>query len=109
MPAGGFGTSTTQNIGNISPGRKIISVYVDVDTAFSSYSGNVLPNVEVGTLGDPDIYCDSPSNDLTTLGSYVCTPDYVYPATETQDQTIRVRCNHYSASNGNVTVKLTYV
>ena len=29
MPAGGFGTSTTQNIGNISPGRKIISVYVD--------------------------------------------------------------------------------
>ena len=109
MPAGGFGTSTTQNIGNISPGRKIISVYVDVDTAFSSYSGNVLPNVEVGTLGDPDIYCDSPSNDLTTLGSYVCTPDYVYPSTETQDQTIRVRCNHYSASAGNVTVKLTYV
>jgi len=109
MPAGGFGTSTTQNIGNISPGRKIISVYVDVDTAFSSYSGNVLPNVEVGTLGDPDIYCDSPSNDLTTLGSYVCTPDFVYPATETQDQTIRVRCNHYSASAGNVTVKLTYV
>ena len=109
MPAGGFGTSTTQNIGNISPGRKIISVYVDVDTAFSSYTGNVLPNVEVGTLGDADIYCDSPSNDLTTLGSYVCTPDYVYPATETQDQTIRVRCNHYSASNGNVTVKLTYV
>ena len=44
MPAGGFGTSTTQNIGNISPGRKIISVYVDVDTAFSSYSGNVLPS-----------------------------------------------------------------
>ena len=109
MPAGGFGTSTTQNIGNISPGRKIISVYVDVDTAFSSYSGNVLPNVEVGTLGDPDIYCDSPSNDLTTLGSYVCTPDFVYPSTETQDQTIRVRCNHYSASAGNVTVKLTYV
>ena len=109
MPAGGFGTSTTQNIGNISPGRKIISVYVDVDTAFSSYSGNVLPNVEVGTLGDPDIYCDSPSNDLTTLGSYVCTPDFVYPSTETQDQTIRVRCNHYQASNGNVTVKLTYV
>ena len=109
MPAGGFGTSTTQNIGNISPGRKIISVYVDVDTAFSSYSGNVLPNVEVGTLGDPDIYCDTPSNDLTTLGSYVCTPDFVYPATETQDQTIRVRCNHYSASAGNVTVKLTYV
>ena len=109
MPAGGFGTSTTQNLGNISAGRKIVSVYVDVDTAFTSYSGNVLPNIEVGDISDPDQFCDSPSNDLTTAGSYVCTPDYVYPATETQDMTIRARCNHYQASAGNVTVKLTYV
>ena len=109
MPAGGFGTSTTQNLGNISAGRKIISVYIDVDTAFSSYTGNVLPNIEVGDISDPDQFCDSPSNDLTTAGSYVCTPDYVYPATETQDMTIRARCNHYQASAGNVTVKLTYV
>lgn len=109
MPAGGFGTSTTQNLGNISAGRKIVSVYVDVETAFSSYSGNVLPNVEVGDISDPDQFCDSPSNDLTTAGSYVCTPDYVYPDTSTQDMTIRARCNHYQASAGNVTIKLTYV
>ena len=109
MPAGGFGTSTTQNLGNISAGRKIVSVYVDVDTAFSSYSGNVLPNIEVGDITDPDQFCDSPSNDLTTTGSYVCTPDYVYPDTETQDMIIRARCNHYQATAGNVTVKLTYV
>ena len=109
MPAGGFGTSTTQNLGNISAGRKIVSVYVDVETAYTGYSGNVLPNVEVGNISDPDQFCDSPSNDLTTAGSYVCTPDFVYPESETQDMTIRARCNHYQASAGNVTVKLTYV
>ena len=109
MPAGGFGTSTTQNLGNISAGRKIVSVYVDVETAFSSYSGNVLPNVEVGDISDPDQFCDSPSNDCTTAGSYVCTPDYVYPSSSTQEMTIRARCNHYSANVANVIVKLTYV
>ena len=109
MPVGGFGTSTTQNIGNISPGRKIQSVSVDVNTVFTGYSGNVLPNIEVGTLADPDIYCDSPSNDLTEDASFICNPEYVYPSSETQDQTIRARCNHYGATAGNVTVKLTYI
>jgi len=33
----------------------------------------------------------------------------VYPESETQDMTIRARCNNYQASAGNVTVKLTYV
>ena len=35
MPAGGFGNSTTNNLGNISPGRKIMNVTVNVDTAFA--------------------------------------------------------------------------
>ena len=109
MPAGGFGNSTTNNLGNISPGRKIMNVTVNVDTAFAGYSGNVLPNVEVGTIADADIYVDEVSNDLTETADFVTTPDYVYPATETQDQVIRVRCNHYQASAGNVTVTLTYV
>jgi len=109
MPAGGFGNSTTNNLGNISPGRKILNVTVSVDTAFSGYSGSVLPNIEIGTIANPDAYCDSPSNDLTELSDFICTPDYVYPATETQDQLIRARCNHYQSTAGNVTVTLTYV
>lgn len=108
MPVGGFGTSTTTNMGNISPGRKIQSVSVEVHTAFSGHSGGS-PNIEVGTIADPDTYCDSPSNDLTEAVSYICNPEYVYPNSNTQDQTIRARCNHYNASAGNVTVKLTYV
>ena len=108
MPVGGFGTSTTTNMGNISPGRKIQSISVEVHTNFTGHSGGS-PNIEVGTIADPDIFCDSPSNDLTALGSYLCNPEYVYPASETQDITVRARCNHYNASAGNVTVKLTYV
>ena len=109
MPTGGFGNSTTNNLGNISPGRKILNVTVSVDTTFSGYSGSTLPNIEIGTIADPDAYCDSPSNDLTELADFVCTPDYVYPATNTQDQLIRARCNHYQSTAGNVTVTLTYV
>jgi hypothetical protein len=109
MPVGGFGSSTTQNLGNISPGRKIQSVSVDVHTAFTGHSGDITPNIEVGNINDPDQYCDSPSNDLTEQTSFLCNPEYVYPASETQDETIRVRCNHYGATAGNVTVKLTYV
>lgn len=109
MPVGGFGSSTTQNLGNISPGRKIQSVSVDVHTAFTGHSGDITPNIEVGNINDPDQYCDSPSNDLTEQTSFLCNPEYVYPASETQDETIRARCNHYGATAGNVTVKLTYV
>lgn len=109
MPAGGFGNSTTNNLGNISPGRKILNVTVSTNVVFTGYSGSILPNIEVGTQVDPDVYCDSPSNDLTELGDYVCTPDYVYPATETQDQLLRARCNHYGSTAGNCTVTITYV
>ena len=109
MPAGGFGTSSTQNLGNISPGRKITSISVTVETPFSGYTGNVLPNVEVGTLADADIFFDDVSNDLTELTMFLQNPEYVYPATNTQDLLLRARCNHYGATAGNVSVKLTYV
>ena len=34
-----------------------------------------LPNIEIGTIADPDVYCDSPSNDLTIeAGSHICNP-----------------------------------
>jgi hypothetical protein len=96
-------------MGNISPGRKIQSVSVEVITPFTGHSGNITPNIEIGNLGDSDKYCDAPSNDLTEQTSFLCNPEYVYPASETQDETIRARCNFYGASAGNVTVKLTYV
>lgn len=110
MPVGGFGVSTTNLLGNISPGGKIVSVAVEINTTFSGHSGGE-PNIEVGTLADPDVYCDSPSNDLTESAgdTFLCQPEYVWPSTETQDLEVRARCNHYNASAGSVTVILTYV
>ena len=109
MPVSGFGVSTTQSMGNISPGRRIISVGIEVNTVFSGYSGSVLPNIELGTLADADVFVDDVSNDLTDDSSFISYPEYVYPATETQDLVIRARCNHYQSTAGNVTIKLTYV
>jgi len=109
MPAVGFGNSTTNTLGNISPGRKITSVSFDVHTAFSGYSGNIIPNIEVGVLGQPAEFVASSANDLTDTTEFYVNPEYVYPASNSQDLQIRVRCNHYGATSGNVTVKLTYV
>ncbi len=109
MPAVGFGNSTTQVLGNISPGRKIVSVSMELNTAFSGYTGNILPNVEVGTSADQDMFVDDVSNDLTDTSAQIVHPEYVYPASSSQDLQIRVRCNHYRSTSGNVTVKLTYV
>jgi len=109
MPITGFGTSTTQNLGNISPGRKITSVSVEVDTPFAGYTGNILPNVEVGTIADPDIFFDDVSNELTESITFYQTPEYLYDSLNEQDLVIRARCNHYGATNGNVTVKVTFV
>jgi hypothetical protein len=110
MPAAGFGNSTTNTLGNISPGRKIVSVSMEIDTAFSGYAGNILPNIEVGTVADQDIFVADVSNDLTdSTVDFIVHPEYVYPASNSQDLQIRVRCNHYQSTSGNVTVKLTYV
>ena len=109
MPAVGFGNSTTNLLGNISPGRKITSVSFDVHTAFSGYSGNITPNIEVGVLATPAQFVASDTNDLREVTEFYVNPEYVYPASNSQDLQIRVRCNHYQSSAGNVTVKLTYV
>jgi|TARA_B110000444_G_scaffold250992_1_gene278230 hypothetical protein len=109
MPAGGFGNSTTNNLGNISQGRKIVSVSAEVHTAFTGYSGSIEPNIEVGTVADPDQFCDSPSNDLTETSDFMCFPEFIHPANAGQELIIRARCNHYTSSAGNVTVKVTYV
>ena len=108
MPVSGFGTATTNTLGNISPGCKITSVSIEVTTAFSGHSGGV-PSVEIGTTGDPDQFVDDPSNDLTEVVTFMPVSEYVWPATETQDLEIKARCNHYNASAGVVTVKLTYI
>jgi len=108
MPVGGFGTATTNTLGNISPGAKITSVAIEVTTAFTGHSGGT-PSIEIGTTVDPDQFVDDPSNDLTEVITFMPTSEYVYPSTETQDLVVKARCNHFNATAGVVTVKLTYI
>ena len=108
MPVSGFGTATTNTLGNISPGCKITSVSIEVTTAFSGHSGGV-PSIEIGTTADPDQFVDDPSNELTEVITFMPTSEYVHPATATQDLEIKARCNHYNATGGVVVVKLTYI
>ena len=49
------------------------------------------------------------SNDCTSAEMFISNPEYTYPASENQEQLIKVRCNHYGATAGNVTIKLTYI
>lgn len=107
MPVGGFGVATTQLLGNISPGRRLLNVVVDVTTAFTGASST--PNIQVGTLADPDAYVPASSNALDEATQFEYSPNYVYPATETQDLQVRARCTHNNATSGNVTVRITYV
>lgn len=107
MPVGGFGVATTQLLGNISPGRRLLNVVVDVTTAFTGASST--PNIQVGTLADPDAYVPATSNALDEATQFEYSPNYVYPATETQDLQVRARCTHNNATSGNVTVRITYV
>ena len=108
MPVSGFGTATTNTLGNISPGCKITSVSIEVTTAFAGHSGGT-PSIEIGTTADPDQFVDDPSNELTEVVTFMPTSEYLYPSTETQDLQIKARCNHYNASSGVVVVKLTYI
>ena len=105
-PIAGGGSSTTQNLGSISPGRKITTISVDVSQAFNS----VTPaTVEVGILADPDQFMTVSDSDLNTVEDYIVLPEYVHAATETSELVVQARLNHYSATDGVVTVKVTYL
>ena len=109
MPAVGFGNSTTNTLGNISPGRKITGISFQINTPFSGYAGVTLPNIEIGTVANASLFVNSSRSDLTDSVEFMINPEYLYPASNSQDLQIRARCNHYQSSAGNVTVKLTYV
>jgi hypothetical protein len=109
MPAAPGGDFTVQNMGSISPGRKIVSVGIEVVAVFSGFAGNISPNVQVGTISEPDLLVSSSSNDLSEQQQFIVNPEYVHPEQSETELTIRARCNHFGATAGQVTIKLTYV
>ena len=106
-PVGGFGNSQNYDLGNVSPGGKIQSVSVDVHTAFTGGSQDA--TVGVGTTGDNDLLHSANDNDLTATGSYISNPEYLWPSSNSAEFETNLRVNHYGATAGNVTIKVTYI
>lgn len=101
------GNTIVQEMGNVSPGRKITSVSVDVDNILVGATNT--PTVTVGTLAVPDLFMDSNTSVLTEQSVFITNPEYVHDATNTQDIVVYATINHYGATAGNVVVKLTYI
>lgn len=108
-PVAGFGNSTNQTLGNISQGRKITTISVTVNTPLSGHTS--APTIEVGTAANVRQFMASSTNDLTESAgtTFFITPEYLWPATESSELSLRARLNHYGATIGNVTVRLTYI
>ena len=106
-PVGGFGNSTNNDMGNVSPGGKIQSVSVEIHTAFTG--GTQDTTIEVGTQSDTDFLHGQDDNDPSSTGGYITNPEYVWPSSNTDELEINARINHYGATAGNATVKVTYI
>ena len=106
-PVGGFGNSTNNDMGNVSPGGKIQSVSVEIHTAFTGGSQDT--TIEVGTQSDTDFLHGQDDNDPSSTGGYITNPEYVWPSSNTAELEVNARVNHYGATAGNATVKVTYI
>ena len=106
-PIGGFGNSQNYDLGNVSPGGKIQSVSVDIHTAFTGGSQDA--TIEVGTTTDNDLLHGPDDNDPSSVGGYLSNPEYIWPSSNSAEFETNFRINHYGATAGNVTVKVTYI
>jgi len=108
-PGSGFGGVQTQDLANISPGARIIDIGVEVTTALSNWTGSNAPTIEVGTASDLDQFLTGDESDLETAGDYTANPNYLYPATQTNDLSLKARIYHRGATAGAFSIRVTYV
>tara|TARA_R110001592_G_scaffold326170_1_gene606924 strand:+ start:2318 stop:4330 length:2013 start_codon:yes stop_codon:yes gene_type:complete len=106
-PISGFGNSKDHDLGNVSPGGKIQSVSIDIHTPFTGGSQDT--TMEVGTTADHDLLHGVDDNDPGSVGGYLSNPEYIWPSSNSAEFETNFRINHYSATAGNVTVKVTYI
>ena len=99
----------TVNLANISPGARIVDVSVEVTTALGNYTGATEPTVDVGTAADLDQFMTGEESDLSSAGTYTANPNYLYPATQSVDLSLKARISHRSATQGDFVVTVTYV
>jgi len=90
----------TTNIANISVGRRVQSVLVDVTTAFDTPA-----TLRVGVGASTQILASESQSDLRRVGTYEITPEYFSPS----EDIINVTLSTNLATIGNVAITVTYV
>lgn len=108
-PGGGFGGVQTVDIGNISPGCRILNVAVNCTFPVTTYVGADAPSVEVGTPSDLNQFMDEDSSDLSSVGFYAIDSGYIYPSSQQTDLVIKARIYHRSATMGAFNIVVTYI
>lgn len=101
------GNVDVQALGSVSPGRKITTVSVEVTDTLTG--GTSLPELFVGISADPDLLMAPTDSNLQIVDDYVVLPEYVHPSGSGSELNIQAVLNHYDASKGIVTVKVTYL
>jgi hypothetical protein len=90
----------TNDLANISVGRRIQAVLVDVTTPFDTQA-----TLTVGIGGNTQELATAGQSDLTRTGTYEITPDYFAPG----EGVINITLNTNAATTGDVAVTVTYV
>ena len=108
-PGGGFGGVQTVDIGNISPGCRILNVAVNCTFPVTTYVGADAPSVEVGTSSDLNQFMDEDSSDLSSVGFYATDSGYIYPSSQQTDLVVKARIYHRSATMGAFNIVVTYI
>ena len=97
-------TSGNVTLGNVSNGSKVVEVTITVTTVFDSASAGIT----VGDDNDIDRLFSDDYVDLTSLGSYVVNPNFIYTGTLDSANTIKTYITQGTATQGNATVTVIY-
>lgn len=100
------GANTVIELGNVSIGRKITQIGIEVDQAFD---GTPFSEVSVTSADNTIVVADGNDSDLNTAGRYVTNPNYVHTDVAGQELSMVANVALNGATVGNVTIRLTYV
>jgi len=96
-----FNTGASTVMGNASENTRVINTVVEVTTAFDGAA-----EVEVGVSGTTDAICDPNYVDLSTVGTYQVSSNYLF--TTTADTNVLMTYTAGGATQGAATVTVTF-
>ena len=96
-----FNTGASTVMGNASENTRVINTVVEVTTAFDGAA-----EVEVGVSGTTDAICDPNYVDLSTVGTYQVSSNYLF--TSTADTDVLMTYTAGGATQGAATVTVTF-